>query len=69
MKAEFKLTRPDDAEAKMTITATIHQWKNIKQSLEKMTYHSDAAAFSYMVRDLIEKAESEFASSGDSVSS
>ena len=68
MKAKVRLENVDRMEATLTVTASIGQFKKVKEALDRgieENYHADADRFSRVVRNSIQKAEASFDSETD----
>jgi hypothetical protein len=60
MKSMFKLDDPDAADATMTTTMTIGQWRVVRDQITEGKYLHTSACFRDMISDLIKKAEARF---------
>lgn len=68
LRATFQLTNPDTAEASMTITMPVGDWKALRQQLAdtKNSMSFPACRLREMVADLIRGAEESFEASHES---
>lgn len=63
VRAKFELTNPDAAEATLTLTATIGEFKGLRNELVKSQY--PIPRFRHAIEQVIGKAEAWFDSKGD----
>lgn len=60
MKADLKLTRPDDIEATITMTMTLGQWKLLRAALAEEKHYEPGGRLNTVIEDLIRQASRVF---------
>jgi len=62
MKATYRLASPDEAEASLTVTLTVRDWRRLLKQLESGNYPS--WVLKDTIRELINKADASFSEEG-----
>lgn len=68
IKAVYQLTKPDDAEASLTLTMTVGEWRRFRAQLaDKLVSEYPAWRIATMIADLLERAHDHFSAAGETV--
>lgn len=60
MKADLKLTRPDDVEATISMTMTLGEWKVLRAALAEEKHYEPGGRLKTVIEDLIRQASRVF---------
>lgn len=66
MRGEIEFQNPEDIEATLSVTATVHEWRAVAAALRQTSaqYSPAAHQFGALVQELIAKATAHLASAG-----